>query len=203
MPTEFQCELVSWNRVVGLALKLARKIQQQGFQPDIIIAIGRGGYVPARLLADYLDMMNLTDIKVEHYHSAEQMQTAKVKYGLSTDVSNQKVLLVDDVSDSGDTFVVAIEHILQHSKPTTIRTVALHHKTTSKFVPDFYAAKIIKWRWLIYPWAQTEDISSFLSKLSPPIQNKQDAITRLHQAYGIKVPDKLLEYLLWQKQNVK
>lgn len=200
MPTQFQCELVSWNQVVNLALKLARGIQQQGFKPDIIVAIGRGGYVPARLLADYLDMMALTDIKVEHYRSTEQLTTASIKYGLNADVSNMQILLVDDVSDSGDTFRVAIDHIRQHSSPSLIKTAALHHKVTSRLIPDFFAAKIIKWRWLIYPWAQFEDIGGFYDKLALSTRSKQEISKQMRQAYGINVPGKLLDYLLWQKQ---
>ena len=199
MPTQFPCELVSWNQVANLALKLARKIQQKAFEPDIIIAIGRGGYVPARLLADYLDMMALTDIKVEHYRSTEQLPSAIIKYGLSTDVNDMQVLLVDDVSDSGDTFRVATEHILQYNKPAQIKTAALHHKITSRLTPDFFAAKIIKWRWLIYPWAQFEDISSFFDKLSPAPHDKYDALRRLQQAYGIRVSDKMLDYV-WDRR---
>lgn len=195
MPTEFQCELISWNRVVELALKLAGKIREQDFKPDIIIAIGRGGYVPARLLADYLDLMDLTDIKIEHYHAAEQVSSAMVKYGLNTDVSHKNVLVVDDVSDSGDTFNVAVEHIRHKANLVTIRTAVLHHKISSRFIPDFYAVKVIKWRWLIYPWAQFEDISSFIAKLKPRPNNRDEVINRLQQDYGIKVPNKLLDFL--------
>ncbi|MCX4187512.1 phosphoribosyltransferase [Methylophaga sp. OBS4] len=199
MPTEFQCELISWARIVDLVTKLAVQIRHQGFQPDIIIAIGRGGYVPARLLADYLDVMDLTDIKIVHYHAADKLPLTTVKFGLSADVSNRKVLVIDDVSDSGDTFTVAIEHILQRSTPTCICTAVLHHKTTSRFVPDFYAAKLAKWRWLIYPWARVEDISSFVAKLAPCPDNRQDVAAYLKQAYGIQVPDKLLNYVLQQQ----
>jgi hypothetical protein len=75
----------------------------------------------------------------------------------------------------------------------------LHHKTTSSFVPDFYAAKLTKWRWLIYPWARVEDIGSFVAKLAPCPDNRHDVAAYLKQAYGIQVPDKLLDYVLQQQ----
>lgn len=197
MPTKFQCELVSWGRVVNLSYKLAMQIRRDGFHPDIIIAIGRGGYVPARLLADYLDIMNLTSIKVEHYLAgAHRQNKATVKYPLSIDVSGQQVLVVDDVSDSGDTFAVTMRHITERSTPKTIRTAVLHHKTVSEFVPEYYAAKVIKWRWLIYPWAQIEDIGGFVAELEPCPASRDAVAAQLEEAYGIRVPDKLLEYVM-------
>lgn len=202
MPSKFQCELVSWAQVVNLTNKLAQLIKRNGFQPDIIIAIGRGGYVPARLLADYLDMMDLTSIKVEHYLSGAHKQTiATVKYPLNIDVNSQRVLVVDDVSDSGDTFKVAMQHILERSTPKEIKTTVLHHKTVSEFIPDYYAAKVIKWRWLIYPWALVEDISGFIADINPRPANREAIAGLLEQAYGIHVPDKIIEYVMGKEAD--
>jgi hypoxanthine phosphoribosyltransferase len=197
MPKKVQCELISWNRIASLSKELATQIKQDDFHPDVIIAIGRGGYVPARLLADNLDIMNLTSIKVEHYTSGTHKQDkATVKYPLSIDVSGQQVLVVDDVSDSGDTFAVAMQHITEKSTLKKIKTAVLHHKTTSQFIPDYYAAKVIKWRWLIYPWAQVEDIAGFITEMSPHLKTLPDIAAQLKESYGIQVPDKLLKYVL-------
>ena len=199
MPTasKFQCQLISWGQVVRLVHNLAVLIRQQGYQPDIIIAVGRGGYVPARLLADYLDMMSLTSIKVEHYIAgAHRQAVASVKYPLAIDVSDMQVLVVDDVSDSGDTFAVTVQHIQERSTPREIRTAVLHHKLVSAFIPDYYAAKVIKWRWLIYPWAQVEDISGFVAELTPRPDNRQAIAERLKELYGFQVPQVLLDYVI-------
>jgi hypoxanthine phosphoribosyltransferase len=156
------CDLISWSRFQQLTRGLAEKIRNSGFRPDLIIAIGRGGYMPARLLSDYFGIMDLADIKIEHYRGTHKQASAVIKYPLTANVSDRKVLLVDDVSDSGDTFSVAIKHILQCGTPVQLRSAVLHHKTTSIFTPDYYARRIVKWRWLIYPWAVTEDIASFI-----------------------------------------
>ena len=50
MDKDFRCELISWRRVYLLARKLAYVINGDNFQPDVIVAIARGGYVPARIL---------------------------------------------------------------------------------------------------------------------------------------------------------
>ena len=199
MTDKFPCELISWGKVVSLIHKMAIQIRQDDYHPDIIIAIGRGGYVPARLLADYLDRMNLTSLKVEHYLAGSHKQpVTTVIYPLSINVTDQKVLLVDDVSDSGETFDATLQHIWQRSSPKEIKTAVLHHKTSSNFIPDYFAAKIIKWRWLIYPWAQVEDVSAFISEMQPRPESLSEISDLLASSYGIHVSHKILEYIVEQ-----
>lgn len=78
-----RCELISWGRFDQLARGLVRIVQNAGFHPDIIVAIGRGGCLPARVLSDYLDIFDLTNIKVEHYHGVHKERIAKVRYPLN------------------------------------------------------------------------------------------------------------------------
>ena len=106
------CELISWSEVQRLCLRLAVMIRESGYHPDIIVAIGRGGYIPARLLCDHLDIMALTGIKIEHYLAGTSRQEqAIIRYPLCTDIRDQQVLVVDDVNDSGDTIELAIQHL--------------------------------------------------------------------------------------------
>ena len=57
MQEQLRCELISWAEVERLCQRLAGLIKETGFRPDLVIAIGRGGYVPARLLCDYMHIM--------------------------------------------------------------------------------------------------------------------------------------------------
>ncbi len=70
-PETMRCELVSWEQFRALARQLALRVQSSGFRPDMIVAIGRGGYMPARLLSDYLDIYSLSGFKIEHYLRAK------------------------------------------------------------------------------------------------------------------------------------
>jgi hypoxanthine phosphoribosyltransferase len=192
-PKVMPCELVSWQQVHQLSRTLAYAIHAQGFRPDIIIAIGRGGFVPARILADYLDSMALTSIKVEHYRrGAEKQALARVTYPLCHDIAGQQVLLVDDVSDTGDTYVVALDHLSQWN-PAQVVTTALHHKVVSSYEPDLYAERVTQWRWLIYPWAVLEDLSSFIDKMEPPPGSLGELRRRLREDYGIEPAPDLIE----------
>ncbi len=186
-------ELISWMEVQRLCLRLADMIITSGYQPEIIIAIARGGYVPARLLCDYLDIMDLTSIKIEHYLSlANKKEQATIRYPLCTDIKNRRVLLVDDINDSGDTLDIAVNH-LNSFQPDEIRIAVMHHKIVSHFSVDYYARKIIKWRWVTYPWAITEDIGNLLRQISPPPENIEKAQQQLMQQFGIHISRKRLK----------
>lgn len=193
METKFSCELISWNRIYQLARHLALMIRKAGFQPNVIVAIARGGYVPARILCDFMDISNLTSIRVEHYTAgARKKQYARLTSHIGMDVRGMKVLLVDDVSDTGDTLELALDH-LKSCGPAEVKVAILHHKKISAFEPDFYAQKVIKWRWLIYPWAVIEDITGFITRSDKPPKTPEEAARMLENDYSIKVPKQVLE----------
>jgi hypothetical protein len=197
MTGKLRCELVTWERVARLARVLAREIRTAGFEPDLIVAIARGGYVPARLLADCLGVMNLTSFRIEHYLAgADRQPQARVKYPLAVDVTGLRVLVVDDVGDTGDTFAVAMEHLREHGAPAEIRTAVMHYKAGCRFLPDFCAQKVASWRWLTYPWAAVEDLSAFIERLPGGSDTLEGIAAQLKQEHGLRVPRTLLADVL-------
>jgi len=192
MPEQLRCELISWSEVERLCQHLAGLIRESGYRPDLVIAIGRGGYVPARLMCDWLHIMGLTSIKVEHYLSgANRQEEAVIRYPLKADIRGLRVLVVDDVNDTGDTLEAATQH-LQAFQPGEIRTAVMHHKAVTHFDADYSAGKIVKWRWLIYPWAVNEDVSAFLERLTPAPESLEDAQQLLARQFNIKITLKRL-----------
>jgi hypothetical protein len=159
------CELVTWEEQYRLARVLAGKIRSSGYQPEIVIAIGRGGYIPARILCDLLLLSRLTSVKAEHWGTpAEKGERAVIQFPLCTDIRGERVLIVDDVTDTGDT----IEAVLNHVKglgPAEVRTAVLQHKEVSGFVPDYFAEVCPVWEWIVYPWALHEDLVGFSRKV--------------------------------------
>lgn len=193
----FRCELISFSEVLRLSRILARKIKASGYKPDLIVAIGRGGYVPGRLVSDFLLFDNLTSMKIEHYTRAANMrEEARMKFPISVDITGKKVLIVDDVTDTGETLNLAVGYALS-LKPADVRTAVLQHKTCSAFTPDFYAQKIIKWRWIIYPWARYEDFAGFTEKIIlDRALDLSKIITEFKRRYGLDVKEtELLEIL--------
>jgi hypoxanthine phosphoribosyltransferase len=164
-PESFPCDLVTWNEFYDLAKYLSRLIKSSGWRPDLVVAIGRGGYVPARVVCDFLVHDLLTSMKVEHWGiAAQKKDQAMVRFPLATGVSGQKVLIVDDVTDTGDTLTTAVGYV-ESLGPKETRTAVLQHKTCSEFEPDYYAEKITEWRWIIYPWAVHEDLVGFTERV--------------------------------------
>jgi len=181
-------EYISWNRFYRLCGVLYERISHSIYVPDLIIAITRGGYPVARVMADYFNLMDLVGLKIEHYRGPEKMPLANVRYPLVSEISNRHVLLVDDVSDSGDTFAVALRYLREQGEPATLRTAVLHHKLTSEQVPDFFAQRVRKWRWITYPWALVEDLTVLASRMTPPPKNVVELKQRLLAETGLKLP---------------
>lgn len=187
-----RCELIAWAEVHRLCRRLATRVRDSGFRPQLIVAIGRGGYIPARLLCDYLHLMGLAGVKVEHYTGGARRQPhARVRYPLGIDVEGLRVLVVDDVNDSGDTFEVVLEY-LKALRPGELRTAVMHDKTVSRFHVDYRAKRVRQWRWLVYPWARVEDITGFIQAMSPPPVSRAEAARRLEHDYRIRVPAQTL-----------
>lgn len=193
----FRCEILSWNRVVRDTIKLSKSIIDSGFKPDIVVAIGRGGYVPARILCDYLLIRDLTSIKVEHWGiAATETEKAVIKFRLCTDIKDKSVLLVDDITDTGDTLRVSLKY-LKDFGPKTIKTAVLIHKTCSVIVPDYFISKIIKWHWVIFPWHIWEDLTGFVKNIKDKgIHNEEDISRELKLRYNINVQMETLREVL-------
>lgn len=193
---DIRCQSISWVHFHRLARRLAFMVRDSGFRPDLILAVARGGYLPARIISDYLDIFDLASIKVEHYHGTHKQRLVRIRYPTPADIDGRRLLLVDDVSDSGDTFEAVIRHLAQHGTPGSVKTAVLHHKRTSRFVPDFLAEEVVDWRWLIYPWAMVEDLTSLLSQMVPRPASVEEFAGQLRERHGLRLPRQVLQDVL-------
>lgn len=185
-------ELVSNAKVARLCRKVAHQIQDSGFNPDIVICIARGGYIPARLICNYLNIENLSSIRIKHYTGSDKSDIAQLLEPMCIDIQGMKVLLVDDIDDTGDTLQLALDYIKSLS-PSELKVAVLHHKLISSLVPDYFAQKIVNWRWITYPWAVIEDVLGFVKKMQPQPATIEQAIERTAQDYGIKISKQVME----------
>lgn len=154
---------LTWMDVQRLSEKLADQIAESGFRPDIIVAVSRGGFDPARILSDELNIRSLASLQVIYYAGInERNDKPQVKYPLNADISGLNVLVVDDVADSGNSLKVVKEYI-DSLGPREVKMATLHHKPWSSFEPDFFAESVDKW--IIYPWEPRESIEDIREKL--------------------------------------
>lgn len=175
MDESIKCYIVSWDEAFKLARNLAHKIIGSGFKPDIVIGIARGGLVPGLLVCDFLLKNDFVTIRTEHWGVASNTGKARIKHSLpvEVDISGKRVLVVDDVADTGDSFSLIMDH-LEEKNPLEIRTAVLEYKTSSIFIPDYWGEKLDEWNWIIYPWAFYEDMDGFVQKLlSRPLTNEE------------------------------
>lgn len=127
---------------------LAKKVR--GYKPDVLIGISRGGLVPVRLLSDILDNRHVAIMKIEFYKGiGKTNESPKITQPLTVPLKGKRVLIVDDVADTGRSLLVAADCVRkQGAKETKIAT--LHFKPTSAFRPDFFLESTDAW--IVYPW---------------------------------------------------
>ncbi len=147
-------EKLSWKKIEAMCEELAKKVKESGFEPEILIGISRGGWIPTRILSDMLGVYRVASIGVVFYTgTAKTMEKPKLTQDLNVDIREKRVLLVDDVADSGESLLLAKRKILELG-PSELRIATLHYKPKSKIKPDFFAEESSNW--LVYPWERRE-----------------------------------------------
>lgn len=140
-------EVPSWEDIYSMCVEVAEKIKSANFLPDLIVAISRGGWIPGRILSDLLENPNIATIKVEHYLDIYKTLSApRITQPLPVDVRNKKILLVDDIADSGKSLKLVRGYLLQQGA-ADVKICALYYKPWSIVVPDFYSKSTDAWIW--------------------------------------------------------
>ena len=184
MSDAFECEIMSWELFDSLAKSVADKIKKSGFKPDFMVGLARGGWVLSRVLCDYIGVKDLVSLKVEHWGvTATPDGKAQIKYPFDIDLTGRNVLVVDDITDTGESMIVAEEYV-QSKNPASIKTAALRHIDGSKFTPDFYG-DVITWRWVVFPWNFVEDMCNIVPKVSEGVSSLEEVKHRLKARHNI------------------
>lgn len=204
-------KLVSWEEIVSWARDLSKKIEESNYRPDVVVAIARGGFVPARLVCDFLMIENLISIQSQHWtEAAKAEEKAVIKYPYKLDLSNSKVLIVDDIVDTGDSVLLAKEFIRKNWNVSDVRVAVLQWiSPVAKFKPDYYSIEVREWIWFQYPWTRLEDTYQFLKRiLSEEGKYKkswtfQELVNKFREWYEIDVGEEYyrdaVEWLLKNK----
>ena len=145
---------ISWAEVDRLCGLVCAKIAKSGYKPDIIIAVARGGWVPARIISDRLGVRAAASMGITFYDHDKKIANGPTITQFTPELSKgKKVLLVDDVSDSGKSLWLAKEKLLEAGASKVI-VATIHIKAKTSFVPDFWAKE--ENRWIEYPWEPIE-----------------------------------------------
>jgi hypoxanthine phosphoribosyltransferase len=145
-----------------MLLRQAGKIRKSGFKPDIIVGVMRGGWIPARILSDLLEIPDLATVRVEFYLGvAETLKEPALTQDVSAEVSGKKALVVDDVADTGKSLQLVKEHLLRRGA-AEVRIATLYYKPFSAAKPDYYEKETR--RWVVFPWELKETARKIVEK---------------------------------------
>jgi len=196
----FECEIMSWELFNNLAKKVAQKMKKDDYQPDFMVGLARGGWVLSRVLCDYLGVKDLVSLKVEHWGiTATPDGTAKIKFPFDIDLSGRDVVVVDDITDTGESMKVAVDYI-KTMNPRNIRTATLRHIRGGKFTPDYYGDEIT-WRWVVFPWNIVEDMCNIIPKATAGANDTGAIIERLKTKFGIDLTED--EFEVYQSEIMR
>ena len=156
-----------YNTIHNTVKKMAREIVDSGYDPDLIVAIGTGGFVPARILKTFLALPILT-VGIKYYDDNNNPMDAPRKIQWIDEVEKKlegkKILLVDEVDDSRVTLEYCLQELLRH-RPSEIAIAVLQNKNKEKRgaippqVSRYYCGEQLEDRWIVYPW-DAEDIEA-------------------------------------------
>lgn len=161
-------EVLSWSDFGGASRALARQIHDSGWSPDLVVAIARGGLIPGGALAYALDKKTIGSFNVEFYTGEGTTLTEPLILPPFMEVSEQlgqRLLLVDDVADSGKTLQKVVSLLGDEGVPDRfgnnirfeVRTAVLYLKPRSILTPDYY------WRttsqWISFPWSSEPPVT--------------------------------------------
>lgn len=171
--TKTHYEIPTWNQVYRMLLYQAEKICNSGFKPDVIVGVARGGLVPARILSDLLENSNIVTVTVESRETDQENKKEPVLiHALPTPVAGKRVLIVDDVADTGQSLTMAREHVLLHKAQET-KIATLYYKPWSMVKPDYYEKETE--RWIIFPWDAKENMRRIIEKHGKNLTKKEIA----------------------------
>lgn len=162
---------VSWEQYHTLAQKLAAAILSQESHPfDEIVAIARGGLTLGHLLSDYL-RIPISSITIQSYTDIQQQGQVTITAGLSKIIQDKRILLVDDIADSGKTLIRATSY-LSEFHPKSITRLTMFFKSHSAVIPEYFAKKTDKW--ILLPFEVTEWIYTFTKKMENEGKSKAE-----------------------------
>jgi hypoxanthine phosphoribosyltransferase len=177
---ELEFEVPTWNQIYDMLLKLADKIRKNGFKPDIIVGISRGGWPPARVLSDLLANPNLANVRAEFYLGvAETKRKPILTQPVSTRVAGKKVLIVDEVADTGESLKVVKNHLAEKGA-AEVKIVTVYYKPWSIIRPDYYGKQTS--RWIVFPWEIKETIRKIVKKCREKGKSVEEEAAKLVKA---------------------
>lgn len=152
-------EILTWEGYGKAVRQLAVDVAASGFRPDLILAIARGGLFTAGSLGYALSVKNLYVMNLEFYSGVDERLDVPIMlppYLDKVDLRDAKILVADDVADTGHTLKVVHEFCQEVVDES--RTAVLYEKSHSLVKCDFVWKKTDQW--INFPWSTEPPVVS-------------------------------------------
>jgi len=152
-----QREILTWEAFGEASRELAVQVARSGYEPDMILAIARGGLMPAGALGYALAVKNTYTLNVEYYSGVNERLPIPIMLPpvpSMVDIRDSRVLIVDDVADTGHTLKLVNEFCLGQVRES--RIAVLYEKPRSIVKVDYCWRRTDKW--VNFPWSDTDPV---------------------------------------------
>lgn len=146
---------IPWTQLQNDIFKLSEDIKKSKEKFDVIVAIATGGLTIAHILSDFLDDLPITSFTISTYKDFKTHQIPDITLKLGNKFHKQRILLVDDVSDTGKTFVRGKKYV-EELGAEHIKTASVYIKPWTTFMPDYHIKEYKDW--IVFPFDVRETI---------------------------------------------
>ncbi|MFF0494561.1 phosphoribosyltransferase [Nocardia sp. NPDC003482] len=157
-------EELGWDLFGTASRELAEQVAADGFEPDLILSIARGGLFVAGALGYALDVKNLHVMNVEFYTGVDQrldMPVVLPPVPSAVDLAGARVLVADDVADTGATLKLVRDFCAD--KVSEVRCAVVYQKPRSEVDCEYVWKRTD--RWINFPWS-----------VLPPVARRQPRV---------------------------
>ena len=157
---------ITYNQIHDTIKDLTQEVKQSGFDPDLMVAIGTGGFIPARMAKTFLNKPILT-VGIAYYDLDDRQTDSPVITQWvdqpEKQIRGKKILLVDEVDDTRATIGFCLDELQKH-EPAEIAVLVIHNKNKKKkheipsFIKHYFVGHNFEDPWICYPW-DAEDTS--------------------------------------------
>ena len=181
----------SWRDLDQLTFELATQVIESNERFDLVVALAKGAWPMSRTLVDYLAIPQLVSLGIRFYSGINQrLSEPEVYQDLPVSVEGKKILLFDDVADTGESLIFASDYLLEQGA-TQVKTATLFFKERSAIIPDFYVSTTNSW--IIFPF----EVREMMQLLKNNWQEQGIAETEIQQRLKkLHFPEKIIKYYI-------
>jgi hypoxanthine phosphoribosyltransferase len=192
---DLEFDIPTWEQIYTLLLNLSDQIKRAKFRPDVIVGVSRGGWPPARILSDLLENPELANVKAEFYLGVAKTKGEPViTQPVSVSVHGKKILIVDDVADTGKSLRLVRSHLKEQSA-ADVKIATIYYKPWSVVTPDWFERETS--HWIIFPWERKETVRNVVKRFKGEGKTVEEAKEILiHHGLDRKLVERFLKEIL-------